>query len=269
MKGSLSLDPPGDHRVDVTTNPTPARVDTQSLTQVSRASQAILGTYVVTSPSINQTSTIPPASSTYTVGSFVTDISIQPYMDGNVVKFTAYGLRPNTIVYPFFDNVYVGRVCQSADSTFQTLGNIGGSITTDSDGSAYGVFYLPAGTFLTGDRVFKLVDVSNLATEINAITTEASAIYHASNINITKQQVEGITRPPVIIDPTPPTPTPPTPTPQPPLPPITEPPPNNPGTGTDAGGGNSDGGYDPAPDAPDASESDTGEGDDGSDSDGE
>ena len=55
--------------------------------------------------------TVQAQASTVTVGNFVTDVSIQPYIASRVVSFYAYGMRPNTIVHVFFDSVLVDQYC--------------------------------------------------------------------------------------------------------------------------------------------------------------
>lgn len=224
FKGRIQLDPSGDHRIDTTRNPLPATIETQGLTTVRRSAQVLAGNYRVTVPPLDTTiSGTSAAAATYTVGSYVTDVSVQPYLAGQVIRFQAAGMRPNTIVYPFFDNIFVGDLCQPTDGEFLNYGALGGTIQTNNVGNAFGLFYLPAGRFLSGDRIFKLLDIRNQTTEINAITTEAYATYFGSNINITKQQIEGRTRPAEVVDLAPviitlptPEPPPPPPDPQPP-----------------------------------------------------
>ena len=54
----------------------------------------------------NQITTSTPQQS---VGEFVTDLAIQPYMKSKQVLFTTNGLRPSSTVYSFFDEVDVNK----------------------------------------------------------------------------------------------------------------------------------------------------------------
>jgi len=52
---------------------------------------------------------IASSSSEVTVGSFVTDLAIQPYMKPRQILFINEGLRPKTITYSFFDDTNVDK----------------------------------------------------------------------------------------------------------------------------------------------------------------
>jgi len=53
-------------------------------------------------------------SNTQTVGSFVTGVSLQPYIASRIVSFFSYNMRPNTRLHIFFDSVLVDEHCASA-----------------------------------------------------------------------------------------------------------------------------------------------------------
>ena len=70
---------------------------------------------------------ISTSTSQVDVGSFVTDLAIQPYMKSKQVLFASQGLRPSTVMYSFFDdtdvNKYVvvpNRVSLNANTTLVT-----------------------------------------------------------------------------------------------------------------------------------------------------
>lgn len=48
-------------------------------------------------------------SSEVDVGSFVTDLAIQPYLKPKLITFNSVGLRPNTTFYSYFDDVAVNK----------------------------------------------------------------------------------------------------------------------------------------------------------------
>ena len=122
----------------------------------------------------------------FSFGEIVQDVTVQPFMRSRRIAFTATGLKPNTIVYPFFDDVSVANTCKSSNSSLVDVGAFGGTLTTDTNGTLYGIFYLPENTFKTGDRIFKLVDVQNLISEAETISTIATGSYTGSNIIIAK-----------------------------------------------------------------------------------
>jgi hypothetical protein len=140
-------------------------------------------------------------SSTQTVGNFVTDVSIQPYIAPTIIAFYAYNLRPNTIVHVFFDSVLVDQYCAPGyaeggvitdTSNYQSITQsspYGTPIKTDVFGTVAGWFNVPAATFKTGDRVLTIADTENLTLSADAITTKASATFTASNLSVTKQSV--------------------------------------------------------------------------------
>jgi hypothetical protein len=132
-------------------------------------------------------------------GSYVQDISVQPYMRSRLVSFVAYNLKPNTTLHAFFDDTNVDAYCAPGilsgttnpefgkeDSIVTQKGNFGDALVSDSNGFICGVFKIPASSFRVGDRNFQLVNVDNLTTGVSAVTTKALAIYSASNISVTK-----------------------------------------------------------------------------------
>lgn len=147
-----------------------------------------------------------------TVGNFVTDMSIQPYMAAEEISFYAYNMRPGSRIHCFFDSVNVDAYCAPGVSTSANTTSIdtstnaaivktaawGTAIYADSTGHVYGRFNLPAGRFKTGDRVFTLADTTNLILGTDALTTKAAAVFTASNMNVTKSTVTLTTINPLI-----------------------------------------------------------------------
>jgi hypothetical protein len=138
-------------------------------------------------------------SNTVTVGNFVTDVSVQPFIASRVVAFNAYNLRPNHVVHVFFDSVNVDRYCRpgvvpsgrvadtSNPNSITPNGNLGDPIYTNSSGKAAGWFVIPANTFRTGEHLFQISDVDDLVRGNTAYTTIASAEFTASNLTVTKR----------------------------------------------------------------------------------
>ena len=225
--GTVTIDPPGDLEPDLDVNPDvisnidlsgltnfinalpniigPERIVSTQTTGTTRTGTAATGiTTTTTTNAIQNTirNDIDFSASTVTnsfdFGELVQDVSIQFFMKARRVRFSATGLKPNTIVYPFFDSISVAARCTPADSSFVVTGAIGSTFITNANGRIYGVFDIPAETFKVGDRVFRLVDVDSLVTGSDSITTQASGSYMASNITVTKARYGLNTRIPQI-----------------------------------------------------------------------
>jgi len=165
-----------------------ATTDTTTTTKTTTATQ--LGQQILVQSQAN----------TVTVGNFVTDVTIQPYIAPRIISFYAYNMRPNQTVHVFFDSILVDQYCAPATvptsisdtsdyKSIQKNGNWGDPIVTDSFGQVAGQFSVPASTFKTGDRVLELCDVTSIAQGNDAITTVSSAQFTASNLNVTKETV--------------------------------------------------------------------------------
>lgn len=151
----------------------------------------------------------------FDLGNFVTDVSISPFMRSRIVEFSATGLKPNTRVYPFFDDILVSDHCRPGSLTgngysdeflrerlvqrlILPLDNFGTELVTDTSGKVSGQFRIPENTFRVGDRTFILTNVDNLETGASARITSASAQYTASNVTNTKQSTSITTIQPTI-----------------------------------------------------------------------
>lgn len=114
------------------------------------------------------------------VGDKIVDLSVVPYVRNRTITFDAKNLKPGSTVYAFFDGTSVGT----------TLG-----YSVDAFGSVSGSFTIPNNTFLTGEKLFRLID--NNTNTINLATTSADAVYYAQGLLDTN--VDDITsvRPPI------------------------------------------------------------------------
>lgn len=150
-----------------------------------------------TQQSIVQSLQVDTLTQTYNLGSYVNDISIQPYMRSRIVAFVAYNMKPNTLLHAFFDDTpvdqYVAPGTLNGSYTGDGLENdkvtqsgaYGDALVSDDNGFICGLFKIPAATFRVGDRVFRITDVDNLVTGSDAIITSGSATYSASNMTVT------------------------------------------------------------------------------------
>ena len=112
----------------------------------------------------------PYSGTTQLIGSSLTDVS------------NGLGVAGNPIFVNYENNAAVNYV--------YVAGNWGSSststITSDDNGNVYGLFYLPGDTFNSGQLEFKLTDISDLTLGESAITTQATAMFFGSAINIQK-----------------------------------------------------------------------------------
>lgn len=149
-------------------------------------------------------------------GTRLNDISLNPYIRTQTITFNARGLRPNTIHSVFFNRVNVdehvmpaGRGARTgAVATLLTAGNairvntgdtdptdlppsrifpmpigrLGDAIRSDQRGNATGMFVVPAGTFLQGDRELFVCDTDDLDTGEDSILSSARKMFHSNRI---------------------------------------------------------------------------------------
>ena len=141
-----------------------------------------------------------PTETQQKVGDFVTDISFRPYIRAQRIYLTAFGLRPNTQMFVYFDKQNVTASCIAASlynitaprvpsNYFQT----GGTLTTDTSGNFSCILDLPGGTFLVGEREIFVCDVDNIQS-VSASTTQASIRFNAYNFAVDKSSVNLSTR---------------------------------------------------------------------------
>ena len=62
-----------------------------------------------TSTSLGQQIVVDSQANTISVGDFVTDVTIQPYIANRIISFVAYNMRPNQKMHIFFDSVLVDQ----------------------------------------------------------------------------------------------------------------------------------------------------------------
>jgi len=126
---------------------------------------------------------IPPPINLTTVssGEIIRDVNMSEFIRPRRISFSATGMKPDTLVYPFFDGKLV--------SVFVTPsgGTIGGTLRTNSVGSISGTFNIPFGQFFVGDRIFLLSDAKNANDTPNRSleTTSAESRYKAEGLELT------------------------------------------------------------------------------------
>ena len=127
-----------------------------------------------------------PKTVTQNVGDRVISIAFVPFIRSRTVSFAATRLKPNTKVFPYFDNESVLAYVTPSG------GSLGGNLITDANGAVSGSFAIPdpkdstKPRWRTGERVFRLTS-SSTNDLTSAPDTAANAEYIAKGIIETVQ----------------------------------------------------------------------------------
>ena len=129
------------------------------------------------------------------LGSKVVEVNFVPFMRSRKIFFKAELLKPNTKLYPFFNDISVANFCR--EETFQEFADRTDVVTyegatthpagistliTNASGVVEGSFVIPRNDvlkFKTGTRTFKLTDS---ATNDDSETTFAETQFHAEGL---------------------------------------------------------------------------------------
>ena len=173
---------------------------------VGGRTSALFNTGTSTRSGVNQT--IEVVTSRFSVGDRVVEVNFVPFMRTRLVAFEAKRMKPGVQVYAFFDGTSVADYVKSGSSSYAPMVGVntvtahpGGAstLTTDANGTVSGTFLIPnnsALNFPTGEKEFKLTQSSTNNDEIT--TTSASAMYTASGLIETRENVIISTRTPFI-----------------------------------------------------------------------
>ena len=167
-----------------------------------RTSSSTSGNTVTTTTTVDVVQTrsgirtdIVPQTITQSLGDRVVAVNFVPFIRSRTLTFTGRGLRPNTRIYPFFDNIDV--------SSYVTPdgGSLGGNLVTDTNGAVVGTFAIPDPKtesnprWRTGTRVFRLTSSStNADLSSSSTATSAEADYVAKGLQETVRDVITSTR---------------------------------------------------------------------------
>jgi hypothetical protein len=213
-RGQVILDPEADNTPDITTLPD-IQVDFdgiyESMEQIARAAritnQIDFGTWRTTGSEFRRgntirrnqqrivtETTISAATESFSLGNFVTDVSVREYMRSRLINFTGVRMKPNTRVYPYFDDEKVFNYCRATDSNFSPKsgapGQFGGSLVTDSTGTVYGQFRIPNDSdlkFRTGTKRFLLTDIDDPIVKSEVATTSAHGEFTSNPLDVTQR----------------------------------------------------------------------------------
>ena len=126
------------------------------------------------------------------LGDKIVNVAFIPFIRSKTINFTAKRLKPNTRVYPYFDNIDVTSYVTPSG------GSLGGNLVTDSNGSVSGTFAIPDATnnsnprWRVGTRVFRLTSSSTNST--TDVETSAEGDYQARGTTETVQNTIVSTR---------------------------------------------------------------------------
>ena len=125
-----------------------------------------------------------------TVGDKVVDTSVSPFLDNAGITLNAYGMKPNTQVSCFLDNVNINAYCSN------TAGNPG-PYTTDLNGRIHEIqFGLPRSVFQSGDLVVRFTDDPN--NKVSSATTSADGVLYAQGLSRKRDGSVLSTRTPIL-----------------------------------------------------------------------
>jgi hypothetical protein len=145
-----------------------------------RTTTTVVGNTIVTTTSTDVIQTrggirtdLVPQTVTHSLGDKVVAVNFVPFVRSRDISFIARGMRPNTRVFPFFDNEAVSVYVTP------TGGVLGGNLNTDDAGTVSGVFSIPSPLidsnprWRTGTKVFRLTSL-NVNSEGSFLGSEAA-----------------------------------------------------------------------------------------------
>ena len=138
---------------------------------------------------------------TNSLGTRITDIEIVPFMREQEILLVASGLKTNTRMYVFFDDIDVSEHCFNYANEQDLLNNSNGfsfatsspsNLKTTDNGQMFIRFNLPSSTFRTGEKVFQVIDHSG--NDRKRASTYASTKYYSNGLGIVREETLLTTR---------------------------------------------------------------------------
>ena len=136
-----------------------------------------------------------PQTVIQSLGDRVVGINFVPFIRSRTISFTAQGMRPNTRVFPYFDEQLITAYVTPSG------GSLAGNLNTDANGAVSGTFAIPDPNvdanprWRTGKRVFRLTSSStNANLNSSDSATSAEADYSAKGLQETVREAIVSTR---------------------------------------------------------------------------
>ena len=169
---------------------------------IQQGNRVFVRTELTTEQTVSQTRTgirqrIVPQVVRNSIGDRIVNVAFVPFIRSRVISFIATRMKPNTRVFPFFDNIDISSYITPNG------GSLGGNLVTDASGAVSGTFAIPDPTvdsnprWRTGQRVFRLTSSSTNITT-SEVETSGEAEYIARGILETLQETIISTREPRI-----------------------------------------------------------------------
>jgi hypothetical protein len=158
------------------------------------------GGAVITTEQIRQgiQTSISPSGEFFSIGNFVENVAVRDFMRSRNVQVTGVRMKPNTRVYPYFDDELVADYVTPANSSFANSAAEGSSLVTDSTGTIYANFRIPNDDtlkFRIGTKRFEFKDIANTQTQSSLLTTSAHGDYTSIPLSVTQRGTSFINMP--------------------------------------------------------------------------
>jgi len=146
------------------------------------------------------------AGASQAVGTFVTDVAFNPYMQSQEVRILVTGLRPNTRHYFYFDqtdvnaHVIPGEIVSEDSNVFDVRDvqpaarEPGSAVRSDSNGVLAAIFTIPEATFFVGEVDLEISDVSQYESIKSGGTSYSRIAYRAYNFSVGQSTLNASTR---------------------------------------------------------------------------
>ena len=141
---------------------------------------------------------ITPSGELFSDGNFVQNVAVRDFMRSRNVEVTGVRMKPNTRVFPYFDDELVAEFVTPANSSFANTGVEGANLVTDSTGTVYANFRIPnteSLRFRVGTKRFEFKDVANTQTQSALVTTSAHGDYTSIPLSVTTRGMSFINVP--------------------------------------------------------------------------
>jgi hypothetical protein len=193
-----------------TLNRSPTLIGTFStMSDAKQAAQSQSRAFIVTGGEVTETiensrtgieKTVTVDETKEELGSFVTDVSLVPYIRPQSIRLYAQGLKPNTEFFVFFDGENVNSFVTPAKLTnenfsdLNNLGNEGDKITSDQNGDVIAFLRIPDQNkrFRVGTKEIVITD--NPTNSFSIATSYAKSNFYSAGLSLQKKDTVLSTR---------------------------------------------------------------------------